>query len=310
MLRSLPRISANPLVRAMSNNSAASVASQAAASQVKTLVSTEWLASNLDSVKVLDCSWHMPHTKRDPHQEFLLKHVKGARFFDIDEIADTSVPLPHMLPTAIQFAVQVGELGINNDDHLVLYDTGFGACRVFWTFRAFGHRKLSVLNGGFQKWTAESRAVESGEPPKPEFQEYLSRENPHIVENYEGIIHAFSKHSAQIIDARPLLRFQGKAPEPREGIPSGHIPTSINIPSSSMYDPATNEFLPLDQLARIFAEKGVDLKRPIISSCGSGITASVLYFVLDMLGAKTQAVYDGSWTEYAAKPDCLIQKLH
>ncbi|KAH6582270.1 hypothetical protein BASA60_002032 [Batrachochytrium salamandrivorans] len=249
-----------------------------------TLVSTSWLAKNQGKVILLDGSWHMPSTKRNPFEEFRLKHIQDARFFGIDDISDKSSKLPHMLPPLAQFNTQVGELGITSSDHIVIYDTtGMGsACRVYWTFRSFGHEKVSVLDGGLPKWLADGHPTVSGDT---------------TVE-------------PAIVDARPAGRFYGSDPEPRAGLSSGHIPESRSMPSVMVFDPSTKDLLSPADLRKLCESRGINLDRPIICTCGSGVTASILYFAFERAGAKELAVYDGSWTEYASTPNARIGKIN
>ncbi|KAJ3300371.1 hypothetical protein HK104_001334 [Borealophlyctis nickersoniae] len=273
-----------------------------------TLVSTSWLSENLNSVKILDGSWHLPLLKRDAREEFRSKHIKNARFFDIDSISDKSINLPHMLPSEEQFGRQVGgELGISENDHVVIYDTsGIGpACRVYWTFKVFGHEKVSVLDGGLPKWLAEDRPTETGDPTI-EPTTYRPRFNPSLVRNYEQIREAIRSKSEQIIDARPAPRFQGLAAEPRPSLPSGHMPGAISIPFAEVTDPKTKTLLSSEDLEALFKQKGLDLDEPIVNTCGSGVTASIIYFALEQAGARKLSVYDGSWSEYASKPESPI----
>ncbi|KAI8910765.1 Rhodanese-like domain-containing protein [Entophlyctis helioformis] len=295
----------------MAAASTATAAAAGAARSLQTLVSTDWLAANRDRVVLLDGSWHMPNVNRNALAEFNKQRIDGARFFDIDGVSDKSSHLPHMLPPPAQFTKQVGDLGISNDDHVVIYDsTGTrSACRVYWTFRVFDHKKVSVLDGGLVKWLAEGRPVVSSEPGPVEPKTYSWRSNPTIVKTYADIIDAYTTHSCQIVDARPSGRFHGTDPEPRAGLSSGHMPTAINLPFTKVLDPVTQTMLPRNELIKLFHDTGVNLNRPIINTCGSGITASVLFVAQEIAGATDQiAVFDGSWTEYASTPGCLIEK--
>ncbi|KAG0172687.1 hypothetical protein DFQ28_009665 [Apophysomyces sp. BC1034] len=279
------------------------------------LVSTTELESVLDQVKVLDGSWHMPNVNRDPHKEFLEKRVAGAQFFGIDEIKDTTSDLPHMLPTPEKFAEAVEKLGISDQDQVVVYDSAglFSACRVYWTFKAFGHKQVSVLNGGLPKWIREKRPIESGPLSKVEHVKYsvpqldtkLVRDYQYVLQNAK-LSQTNASHAALVLDARPNPRFTGEAPEPRPGLSSGHMPGSISVPFGQVIN--EGELLSDDELRQLFLSRGVDFDKEIVTSCGSGITASVLYFALERLGAKNIAVYDGSWTEYADKKDSIIVK--
>ncbi|ORX62209.1 Rhodanese-like protein [Hesseltinella vesiculosa] len=296
---------------------------------MSSLISSDQLASFLDKakvldsstssvnrVKVLDSSWHMPNANRDPYQEFLAKRIPGAQFFGIDTIKDTTVDLPHMLPTPTVFAQAVGDLGITNDDHVVVYDSvgTFSAARVYWTFKAFGHQgPLSILNGGLPAWENAGHPLASGPAEAVSAQYAESPLQTDLVRDYATMLqHATAiqqgvANQPQIIDARALGRFTGEAPEPRPGLSSGHMPGAICVPFQEVATP-DGQYKSDDELKQLFESKGVDLDKPIITSCGSGITASVLYVALERAGAKQVAVYDGSWTEYADKKDSIIIK--
>ncbi|KAI8093135.1 Rhodanese-like domain-containing protein [Halteromyces radiatus] len=285
------------------------------------LISTQELASSLDNkkqhrndIKVLDASWHMPNANRDPYQEFLAKRIPGAQFFGIDTIKDTSVDLPHMLPSVNVFAEAVGDLGISNKDHVVVYDSvgAFSAARVYWTFKAFGHDQVSILNGGLPEWIRQGYTLATGTPDTPTKEQYTAKFDQRLVRDYATILdhcrqYQQGKDVPQILDARALPRFTGEAPEPRPGLSSGHMPGSICIPFQLVADDS-GLYKDDQALRKMFESHGVDLDKPIITSCGSGITASVLYFALERAGAKDIAVYDGSWTEYADKKDSIIIK--
>ncbi|KAI7881362.1 Rhodanese-like protein [Lichtheimia hyalospora FSU 10163] len=275
-----------------------------------TLISTQELASSLDAVKLLDGSWHMPNTNRDPYQEYIQQHIPGARFFGIDEIKDTTVDLPHMLPAPDAFASAVGKLGISNQDHVVIYDSIglFSAPRVYWTFKAFGHENVSVLNGGLPKWIKDGYPTESVEPKFEPATYQVPEINRSLVWNYDAVLENARQQGkiAQVLDARPEARFTGQVPEPRPGLSSGHMPGSISLSFDKLIE--NGALMDQEKLRNVFQSKNVDLEKPIVASCGSGITASILYFALEQIGAKNIAVYDGSWTEYAGKKDSIIIK--
>ncbi|KAJ3175213.1 hypothetical protein HK101_010716 [Irineochytrium annulatum] len=284
------------------------------------LVTTDWLqekAFNNGSRKIviLDGTWHMPATKRKGSEEFLKEHIKGARFFDIDEASDHTNPLPHMLPTAEDFAKYVGALGISNDSHVVIYDatSAIGsAARVLWTFRVFGHSGgVSVLDGGLPKWKAEGREVVSGPAEPVEPATYTPKYNPALVKSFDQVRENLFSENHTVVDARPAGRFNGTDPEPRP-IPSGHIPRSISIPSGLLMDPASSTLLRAQALSSVFKEKGVGISDPVIHTCGSGVNASIgwLATVVARMGVEPGtweeledgvSVYDGSWTEWAGK---------
>ncbi|KAI8992065.1 Rhodanese-like domain-containing protein [Mycotypha africana] len=280
------------------------------------LVSAKDLKTALGSVKILDGSWHMPNTNRDPYQEFLQKRIAGSQFFGIDTIKDTSTDLPHMLPSPEKFSTAVGKMGIDENDHVVVYDTAgvFSACRVYWTFKVFGHQSISVLNGGLPAWEDIAGPIETNTTPAPvEPKTYkvptidrsLVRDYQAVLENARNIQNG-AQNGAQVLDARPYARFTGEAPEPREGLSSGHMPGSISVPFNEVIQ--DGKLLDENKLREVFEAKGVDISKDIITSCGSGITASILYLALERIGARHLAVYDGSWTEYAGMQDSIIVK--
>jgi len=285
------------------------VSSRARASQASPLVTPEWLAQNLGrrDVRVLDGSWHMPQLKRDARGEFAETHVSGAVFFDIDAIADSSTSLPHMLPRASEFARSVGRLGIGDRDRVIVYDSRgvVSAARVWWTFRAFGHDAVAVLDGGLPRWRAEGHPVESGTPaPKP--RRFTARLRRSLVRDLTGVRQNLTTRRAQVLDARSRGRFSGTEPEPRAGLRSGHIPGSLNLPYDELYQ-KNGTLLPPDALRQKFEAAGLELDKPVITSCGSGVTASVLALGLYAAGRLDVAVYDGSWTEWGGRDDTPVE---
>jgi thiosulfate/3-mercaptopyruvate sulfurtransferase len=276
-----------------------------------TLVSTEWLAAQLERpgprVRVVDGSWHMPNLARDPRREFEEAHIPGAVFFDIDAIADRSTSLPHMLPSPVQFGRQVGELGISNRDLVVVYDVRgvVSAARVWWTFRTMGHDRVAVLDGGLRKWRAEGRPVETG-PARVAPARYRARIRRALVRDLDQMRRNLDSRAEQTLDARSRGRFAATEPEPRAGLRGGHIPGSLNLPYDELYRP-DGTFRPPEELRTAFATAGVDPARPVATTCGSGITASVLALGLYLIGHRKVAVYDGSWTEWAGHPDTPVE---
>jgi thiosulfate/3-mercaptopyruvate sulfurtransferase len=274
------------------------------------LVSTAWLAERLDSpdIRVVDATYYLPVQGKNARAEYEQRHIPGAVFFDIDEIADTSVPLPHMLPSPEKFSARVRKLGLGDGNKIVLYDAHgmMSAARVWWTFRAFGHRDVAVLDGGLPKWIAEGHPVEDG-PPHPRERHFTARFNNLMVRDKEQVRANIASKREQLVDARSAARFQGAEPEPWPGRRSGHIPGSFNLPYTDLLDPASKTFLPADRIRARFEQAGVDLKKPVICSCGSGITACVLAFALHLIGSEKVAVYDGSWSEWGLPGDTPVE---
>ncbi|MFI5012872.1 MAG: 3-mercaptopyruvate sulfurtransferase [Hyphomicrobiales bacterium] len=267
----------------------------------KNLVSTDWLGHNLDSpnLAVIDASWYLPMQNRDAKADYLAAHIPGAVQFDIDEVADHSTSLPHMMPSPEQFARQMGELGVSDRMTIIIYDgTGlFSAPRVWWMLRVFGARDVRILDGGFPKWQGEGRPIQSG-PVKRAPAAFAASFDAGAVADRSRVRAALETGAAQVIDARSAERFSGAAPELRAGIPSGHMPGAMNAPYASLLD--KGRLKSPAELADMLDRTGLDRHRPVITSCGSGVSAAIISLALDELGTPAKALYDGSWTEWAS----------
>lgn len=276
----------------------------------KTLVSTAWLAAHLKDpdLRVIDASWYLPDMGRDAKAEYAAGHIPGARFFDIDEITDSRSILPHMAPPPEKFVARMRAMGIGDGHQVVVYDGAglFSAARVWWTFRLMGKFDVAVLDGGFPKWQAEGREVEDMPPVMRDRHMMVSRQN-HLVKDVTQVAHAAKLGEAEIIDARGAPRFKGEAPEPRPGLRSGHIPGSKNVPFTTLLNP-DGTMKSVDALRTTFESAGVNLAKPAITTCGSGVTAAVLSLALERLGHKNHALYDGSWAEWGMYEDLAVEK--
>ncbi|MBM2292435.1 3-mercaptopyruvate sulfurtransferase [Sulfitobacter pseudonitzschiae] len=270
----------------------------------KTLVSTEWLAKHIKDpdLRILDASWYLPDAKRDPKAEYDAAHIPGARFFDIDDISDARSDLPHMAPPVEKFMSRMRAMGVGDGHQVVVYDGAgiMSAPRVWWLFRLMGHENVAVLDGGFPKWQAEGRAVEDM-PPVVKDRHLTVRFQNHLVRDVTQVSQASKLGDAQIVDARSAARFRGDAPEPREGLRAGHIPGSRNVPFNTLLNDDNTLKSPADSRA-VFEAAGIDLSRPMITTCGSGITASVLALALERIGVDAWSLYDGSWAEWGMFP--------
>jgi thiosulfate/3-mercaptopyruvate sulfurtransferase len=270
----------------------------------KTLVSTDWLAAHMKDpdLRILDGTMFMAAEGRDGRAEYEAGHIPGARFFDIDDISDARSDLPHMAPPVEKFMSKLRAMGVGDGHQVVVYDAKglFSAARVWWLFRLMGQENIAVLDGGFPKWQAEGRAIEDMPPVIRDRHMTVRRQN-HMVKDVTQVSAAAKLGDYEILDARAAARYRGEAPEPREGLRSGHIPGSKNVPYTSLLNEDMTMKDP-DELRAILAAAGVDMAKPVITSCGSGVTAAVINLALERVGKTDHALYDGSWTEWGAFP--------
>ena len=277
------------------------------------LLPTEWLASRLGTpgIVTLDASFCLPQQNRNPHTEFVANRIPGAQFFDIDAVADLDSPLPHMLPEPEVFAAAVGDMGINNDTMVVVYDNNsfMASARVWWTFRVFGHSKIAVLDGGLKAWEIEHNPTVSAHTQSNK-QQFVAEYNDHLVRNIDQMKNLIASKENLIVDARSANRFAGTEPEPRPGLKSGHIPGSHNLPYTELLNADTGKLKNANQLAELYRKKGISMDAPLVATCGSGVTASILALSLYQLGNTTVPVYDGSWSEWGATSGAPITTGH
>lgn len=270
------------------------------------IVSTGWLADHLGSpdIVVLDASWHLPSANRDAKAEFNARHIAGAQFFDIDDLSDTGSPLPHMLPSPEKFSSRMRKMGVGDGKRVIVYDTVglFSAARAWWMFKVFGHDDVAVLDGGLRKWIAEGRAVEDGPAAKPQERHFTARFRGSMVRDMREVAAALRTGAGQVADARSGTRFRGEEVEPRPGVRAGHMPGAMNVHYASLLASDGTLKSP-DDIRDAFTSAGIDLSKPVITSCGSGVTAAVLTLGLTLAGVRDHALYDGSWTEWGGAPD-------
>jgi thiosulfate/3-mercaptopyruvate sulfurtransferase len=273
------------------------------------LVSTEWLAAHLGApdLRIVDGTFTLPGVTPTGHELYLARHIPGAVFFDIDDIADEHNPLPHMLPTPEKFSAQMRKLGLGDGHKIVVYDSAglSSAGRPWWMLRVFGHQDVAILDGGLPKWQAEGRPVTDDIPALRE-RHFTARLNTLLVRDKEQMLGNLTAQREQVIDARSRPRFEGSAKEPRAGLRSGHIPGSLNLPFDELTDRQTRTLRPAEVLAARFAAAGLERGKPVVASCGSGVTACALAFGLHLLGWPDAAVYDGSWSEWGLPGDTPI----
>jgi thiosulfate/3-mercaptopyruvate sulfurtransferase len=274
------------------------------------LVGTDWLSAHLDDphVRVVDSSFKLPGITPTAREDYDKGHIPGAIFFDIDDVCEPGTSLPHMIPSPNLFARKVGALGIGDDDRVVVYDSAglSSAGRAWWMLRLFGHHDVALLDGGLPKWRAEGRALDTTVPSPPQ-RRFTARFDPSLVRDKRALLEDLATRREQVVDARAAGRFDGTTPEARPGLRSGHIPGSRNVPYERMTDPATHQLKSAEELARLFRDAGVALDRPVVTSCGSGVTACALAFALHLIGHPGAAIYDGSWSEWGVPGDTPIE---
>jgi thiosulfate/3-mercaptopyruvate sulfurtransferase len=274
------------------------------------LVSTEWLAAHLavPEIRIVDGSFKMPGVTPTAAEDYRAQHLPGAVFFDIDAVADSANPLPHMLPSPEDFAAAMSGLGIGDNHRVIVYDSAglMSAARIWWMLRVFGHTNVAILDGGLPKWLAEGRPVDE-KIPHPGPSRFAPRFNGELVRDKARLRANLSSKDEQVLDARAAPRFEGSVAESWPGRRSGRIPGSFNLPYDRLTDPKTKTLLPRETLRQLFERSGIDLKRPVVASCGSGVTACALAFGLHMLGHPTVSVYDGSWAEWGLPGDTPIE---
>jgi thiosulfate/3-mercaptopyruvate sulfurtransferase len=274
------------------------------------LVTTEWLAAHLDDtqVAIVDGTFKLPGLTPTGPEEYATRHIPGAVYFDVDEIADHSNPLPHMLPSAEEFARHMARLGLGDGQKIVVYDAmGLSSApRVWWMLRAYGHKDVAVLDGGLPKWLAEGRPVTDA-VPQPKAQRFTAKFDASKVRDKAAMLANVKSKREQVIDARSAGRFAGTTPEPRAGLRSGHIPGSVSLPSDRLSHPTKRTVLPAEALEAQFRALGLDRDKPIVTSCGSGVTACALAFGLHLIGWPDPAIYDGSWSEWGLPGDTPVE---
>jgi len=273
------------------------------------LVSTAWLAEHLGDpeLRIVDASTYLPTAGRNGRAEYLAAHIPGAVFADLDWLSDETSPLPHTFPTAAQFGARIGSLGIGNADAVVVYDgsgQNFSAPRLWFMFRAFGHSRVAVLDGGLPRWTSDGQAVVTGEA-RVQPAQFEGRLDPERLRDVSAMVATLGEGSVQVVDARSPGRFEGVEPEPRAGVRGGHIPGSRNVHYARLVA-ADGTLRPAAELRTLLQDAGLDLSRPIVASCGSGVTACAVVLALEVIGAPSPAVYDGSWTEWGGRDDTPV----
>ena len=267
------------------------------------LVTTDWLESNLDKVKIFDASWHMPSTKRNAKKEYDEKHIRGAIFWDINEHSNKNSPYPHMMSNSDYWTEMLWSYGIRNEDHIIVYDFSdlYSSCRLWFALKYFGHQMVSVLDGGLKKWLKEDRETTNKLEKIQKSNSYSVNENIKWIKNKRQIDENIKNFSFQIVDARSRERFEGKVEEPRPGLKRGGITGSKNIPFKDCINAETNAFKKKSELTQIFNQNNVDPTKPVVFTCGSGVTACVLGMAYSLISDNNAVIYDGSWSEYGEK---------
>jgi len=268
-----------------------------------TLVSTEWLNNNLSKVKIFDASWHLPNTKRDAKKEYEEKHIPSTIFWDLDEHSDKDSPYPHMMVNADYWTKMLWKFGITNNDHIIIYDYSnlYSACRLWFSLKYFGHEKVSVLDGGFEKWLKEKKPVTKKINKMKQTNSYRTSENNDWIKNKKQIYENIKKNTFILVDARSRERFEGEVAEPRPGLKKGSVPGSKNIPFQNCINVETNTFKSKSELINIFEKNNVDCCKPAVFMCGSGVTACVLGLAYFLISDKNAVIYDGSFAEWGKK---------
>ena len=270
---------------------------------MKPLVETNWLSSNLDRVRIFDATWHLPNSKRNAEDEFKKGHIKGSLFFDIDKHSNKNSKLPHMMPDKEQWENIISNFGVKKSDHIIIYDNSdlYSSCRLWFALKYFGHEKVSVLDGGLKKWLIEKRSVNSDTVKYEIIKKYKVNEKSEWIKNKKQIDDNIKNSFFQTVDARSRERFSGKTEEPRPGLKKGCIVGSKNIPFQECIDRETNTFKTKSELINIFNKNDIDISKPIVFTCGSGMTACVLGMAYSLISGKNAVIYDGSWSEYGKK---------